>query len=153
MKSIYSQFKMDGKLEQEGIWLEYGQLEDGTPIRVKIARAGGGNIAFNKALEKATRPHKKALQHNALDSKVAERIYREVFADTVILDWQGITGQNGEMIPFNRENVLKVLEDLPEFFSDLREQAHAAANYRLDELEGDLKNSGRSCSTDSSKDQ
>ena len=60
--SLYKLFKTNENLETDGIWLEYGQTADGKPIRIKIARAGGHNVAFSKALEKATRPYKKAIQ-------------------------------------------------------------------------------------------
>ena len=65
--SLYKLFKTDEKLETDGVWLEYGQTEEGKPIRIKIARAGGRNVAFAKALEKATRPYRKAIQTGTLD--------------------------------------------------------------------------------------
>lgn len=149
--SLYKLFKTDENLETDGIWLEYGQNEKGEPIRIKIARAGGHNSAFSKALEKATRPYRKAIQTGMLDNKTADRLYKEVFAETVVLDWMNVEGPDGQPMEFKRENVLKLFEDLPDLFADLREQANNVALFRDEVREADLGNSGKSSSTGSSK--
>lgn len=149
--NLYSQFKTDESLETEGVWIEYGETEDGKPIRIRIARAGGANQKFAKALEKATRPYKKAIQTGTLDNKTADRLYREVFVDTIVLGWENVQGPDGKDLEFTRENVLKLFADLPDLFTDLREQASSAAIFREELLEADLGNSGKSSSTGSSK--
>ena len=149
--SLYKLFKTNENLETDGIWLEYGQTADGKPIRIKIARAGGHNVAFSKALEKATRPYKKAIQTGMLDNKTADRLYKEVFAETVVLDWINVEGPDGQPMDFNKENVLKLFEDLPDLFVDLREQAGTVALFRDEVREADLGNSGASSATGSSK--
>ncbi len=149
--SLYKLFKTDEHLETDGIWLEYGQNEKGEPIRIKIARAGGHNSAFSKALEKATRPYRKAIQTGLLDNKTADKLYKEVFADTVVLDWINVEGPDGKPMEFKRENVLKLFEDLPDLFADLREQANNVALFREEVREADLGNSGKSSSMGSSK--
>lgn len=149
--SLYKLFKTNENLETDGIWLEYGQTEKGEPVRIKIARAGGHNVAFSKALEKATRPYKKAIQTGMLDNKTADKLYKEVFADTVVLDWINVEGPDGKPMEFKRENVLKLFEDLPDLFADLREQANNVALFREEVREVDLGNSGKSSTTGSSK--
>ena len=149
--SLYKLFKTNENLETDGIWLEYGQTEKGEPVRIKIARAGGHNSSFSKALEKATRPYRKAIQTGMLDNKTADKLYKEVFADTVVLDWINVEGPDGQPMEFKRENVLKLFEDLPDLFADLREQANNVALFRDEVRESDLGNSGASSSTGSSK--
>ena len=149
--SLYKLFKTNENLETDGIWLEYGQTADGKPIRIKIARAGGHNSAFSKALEKATRPYRKAIQTGMLDNKTADKLYKEVFADTVVLDWINVEGPDGQPMEFKRENVLKLFDDLPDLFADLREQANNVALFREEVREADLGNSGKSSTTGSSK--
>ena len=149
--SLYKLFKTNENLETDGIWLEYGQTADGKPIRIKIARAGGHNSAFSKALEKATRPYRKAIQTGMLDNKTADKLYKDVFADTVVLDWINVEGPDGKPMEFQRENVLKLFEDLPDLFADLREQANNVALFRDEVREADLGNSGKSSTTGSSK--
>lgn len=149
--NLYKLFKTDENLETDGIFIEYGETDDGKPVRIRIARAGGKNTAFTKALEKATRPHRKAIQSGSMDNATADRLYRDVFADTVVLGWENVTGPDGKPLEFNKENVLKLFQDLPDLFQDLREQAANAALFREAVLEEDLGNSGKSSATDSSK--
>lgn len=151
--SLYNLFKTDENLEKDGIWIEYGEASNGEPTRIKIARAGGQNTAFTKALDKATKPYRKAIQTGMLDDKTADRIYKDVFADKVVLDWMNVEGPDGKMMDFTKENVMKLFTDLPDLFADLREQAGNVSLFRAEVREADLGNSGKSLSTDSSKDQ
>lgn len=158
MTGLYSMFKTNSKDEREGVWLEYGrtpktdQDPEGLPIRIKIARAGGKNTDFNKALEKATKPHRKAIQTGHISVETVEALYREVFVDHCIVGWENVAGAAGEMLPYTRPNVLRVLTDLPDLYEDLKGQANSLGLYREEEREADLGNSGRSLSTDGSKD-
>lgn len=149
--SLYKQFKTDEALETDGIWIEYGVTDTGQPIRIKIARAGGRNTAFSKALERATRPYRKAIQTGTLDNKTADNLYKDVFAETVVLDWINVEDQDGQPMDFKKENVVKLFNDLPDLFNDLREQAANVALFREEVLEGALGNSGKSSATGSSK--
>lgn len=151
--SLYKQFKTNEALETEGVWLEYGQTDAGQPIRLKIARSGGKNTAFSKALEKATRPYRKAIQTGMMENTTADRLYKEVFAETVVLDWINVEGPDGKPLEFKKENVLQVFEDLPDLFNDLREQAANVALFREEVREDDLGNSGRSSATAGNKAQ
>jgi hypothetical protein len=130
--SLYKQFRTDPKAEKDGVVLDYG--EGG---RIRIARAGGSNKAYLSAIEKMHRKYRKQIQLNILSEDVSQRILREIFADTVILGWEGVTGPDGKDLDFTRANVLKVLEDLPDLFADIREQASSAALFRetLEEID------------------
>lgn len=139
--SLYKTLKTAASLETEGITIQYGVDALGQPITITIARSGGANVTFAKALEAATRPHRKAIQLETLDNRVADRLYLEVFAKTVVLGWTNMRDEEDNLLPFNVDNVIKVLSDLPDLYSDLREQAGKAANFRLDRLESDLGNS------------
>lgn len=66
--SLYTLFKTNKEFEQDGIWIQYGVTDQRQPIRIKIARAGGANKNYLKALEIATRPYRKAIQTGALDN-------------------------------------------------------------------------------------
>lgn len=149
--SLYTLFKTDANLEKDGIFIEYGEASNGQPTRIKIARAGGQNTAFTKALERLTKPYRKAIQTNSLDDKTADRVYKEAFIDGVLLGWENVEGPDGELLEFNRENAIKLFTDLPDLFRDLREQAENVALFRAEVREVDLGNSGTSSSTGSSK--
>ena len=52
--SIYELYETDLAKEIEGFWHKVNKR-----ISVKMARAGGANLAFTKAMEEKTRPHRK----------------------------------------------------------------------------------------------
>lgn len=149
--SLYSLFETNENLEQDGIWIEYGPASNGKPIRIKIARSGGSNKEFNKRLEKATKPYRKII--NSLNNEKAEEIYLQVFAETVVLAWENVENRSGSEMEFNIGNVLKLFNELPELYRDLRDQSNNIALFRTELLEADLGNSGTSLSMVLNKDR
>jgi hypothetical protein len=143
--SMYQQFQTDTQAERKGIVLDYGDF------RVTIARAGGANKRFQKTLEARTRHLKRLIQTDNLDNEQAEPIVREVYADTVVLDWelqqpdgswtQGIEGPEGEVLPVTKENILATFNNLPDLFADIKEQALKASLFRVALKEQAAKNS------------
>ena len=142
MASPYDLFKTDPGIETEGLTLDYGDFQ------IRIARAGGANRGFVRALEAKLKPYRRQLQSETLDDQVAERILREVYADHVILGWRGVTDGEGKAMTFSRANVLRLLTDLPELFRDIQEQAGRIALFRAQELE-DAKGNSRARSAGS----
>lgn len=140
---MYDIFQTDEDLEVSGIWLDYGDF------RIKIASAGQGNKKYVRYAEKALKPVRRAMQAGALSNERSLSIMSDIFAKTIVIDWQvkvegtwktGIEGPEGEIIPFNYDNVKKVFEDLPNLFIDIQEQANSIANFRKMEMEEDSGN-------------
>jgi hypothetical protein len=75
-----------------------------------------------------------------MDEDTAARLMREVYADTVILGWEGVTGRDKAPLAFTRENVLQVLTDLPDLFADIQEMSNKVALFREEIREDDAKN-------------
>ncbi len=138
--SLYNQFKTNSDYEKDGIWLEYSVDEKGKSTRIKIARAGGTNIKYAKILETKFKPYRRALQTETLDNATADKLLREVFAESIVLDWENVTDENGKKLAFSKENVIKVLEDLPELWADIREQANKMVLFRQEAQEIAAKN-------------
>lgn len=138
--SLYKQFKTDEKFETEGIIIEYGTGANGKPISFRVARAGGNNQKYLKLLESRTKPYRRQLQNDSLDLKVAEKIFLEVFVDSVLLGWENVEDATGVLLPFTRDNAIKVFTDLPDLYNDLREQAAKSSLFRVEIKEVDAKN-------------
>jgi hypothetical protein len=138
--SIYKQFETDKECEQKGVWLPVGVNEDGSKAMIRIARAGGSNQKYQKVLEVRTKPYRRMIQNDILEVKVADEVMVEVFADAVVLAWEGILDREGKPIPFSRENVVKLFKELPDLFNDVREQSTKSALFRKDVLEAEGKN-------------
>lgn len=147
---LYANYATDKNLEVSGIFFEAGEIKEGDkvlPIRFRIARAGGANDAFAKALERESKPFKRAIQTKTLSNKQANDIYLKAFIATVLLGWENVRDRQGQELAFTPENATTLLNDLPDLFNDLREAAGDAALFREDELEHDLGNSGPSSNT------
>jgi len=140
---MYDVFETDEDLETDGIWLDYGDF------RVKIASAGQGNKKYVKYAEKALKPVRKAMQAGALSNERSISIMSDIYAKTIVLDWEvmvdkkltkGIESREGEILPMTYENVRQAFMDLPNLFIDIQEQANSIANFRKAELEEDSGN-------------
>ena len=140
---MYDIFEADENLETSGIWIDYGDF------RVKIASAGQGNKKYVRYAEKALKPIRRAMQAGALSNERSMAVMSDIYAQTIVLDWQvkvdnewktGIEGREGEILPFNKEEVQKVFTSLPNLFIDIQEQAQSIANFRKSGLEDDSGN-------------
>lgn len=134
-KSIYDKFSTDKKLEQEGVTLDYG---DGMEIR--IARAGGSNVKFEKALQAKSRKYGLQVKHDLLDPDQMRELMREVLAETVVLGWSGVTDREGNTLSFSKENCVQLFKDLPDLFDDVLEQSRKAALFKTSILEAESGN-------------
>src|SRR5579872_2625402 len=94
-KSIYNLFQTDNVKEREGVVVEYDDLG-----KITIARAGGANARYNTAIYQKMQPYRRQLQlkQNKLDDKTIKlmrRLNMELFAETVVLGWEGICDAEG----------------------------------------------------------
>jgi hypothetical protein len=145
MTGPYDLFKTDTEIEVKGVELDYGDFY------LVIARAGGKNKAFAKYMERAMRPYRRALQTDTLSDEVAEQVLKQAYAEKIVLGWgckddEGemchgeMKDGNGEMMPFSAHNVVKLFDDLPDLFQDVREQASKVGLFRLKDVEEDAGN-------------
>lgn len=138
--SLYTQFETDREIEKTGIVLDYGFNSKKQPIQIRIARAGGANERYSKLLELRTKPYRRQIQNETLENAVAEKITKEVYAQTVVLGWTGVEDRDGNEMPFTQENCVKLFTDLPDLWSDVQSQSTRASLFRAEILEADAKN-------------
>jgi hypothetical protein len=146
--SLRKTFKTDRTAEVEGVWLEVAVNDhNGKPIRIRISRMSASNKRYTKELNKVTKPHQSAIQNDALDNDLARKMLQEVFADTVLLDWDNLpkselTGNEAdeELLEFNRENALALFAELPDLYDDWESRAQKSAAFREQERETAGKN-------------
>lgn len=138
--NLYKQFGTNKSLEKEGIYIDYGKNSNGSPIRIRIARAGGANVRFQKVLEAKSKPYRRQIQNDTADAEVVDQLMKEVYAETIILGWEGVDDAEGNEIPFTKENCVRLFNDLPDLWSDIAEVSRKTAAFRNEILEDDLKN-------------
>lgn len=134
-RSIYDLFDRDEEMEIKGIWQNFGIYG-----RFLIARAGGSNARFSSMFSKIMEPYQRQIQKEMLEESKANELLIMVFAKTVILGWEGVTGKDGNELKYSYKNCVKLLTDLPDFFLDMREEAMRISNFRKIDLEDDGKN-------------
>lgn len=144
--SLYDQFSMDQNAEVHGVLLDYGSAG-----RIRIARAGGKNIRFQRRVEQFQKRYKRQLDLEVLEDEVATKELVSIYADTIVLGWESgpddkpkegvIPGPDGKDLKFNRDSVVKLLTDLPDLFADIRAQSMQLALFREAMKQDDAGNS------------
>ena len=147
--SLRSQFKTSPKLETEGVWLELGNT------RIRLARAGGQNQKYNAAMEKVSKLHRRAIENELLSSEKSLAILRDVYADTVVLDWETNIGTEdnpnwvegiepetpgADLLPVTRENIIATFKELPDLFLECKRTAEKMMYFSQSLLDGTVKN-------------
>lgn len=135
MSSIYEMFATDLKIEVEGFT---HRITD--KISFQLARAGGANAKFSKAMEIKTRPYRRQITEDTMDITLANKLLIEAFAETVVLGWEGITDSDGKEIEFSVKAAVQLFTDLPDLFNELREAAAKQSNFRASEVQDDVGN-------------
>jgi len=142
MTSAYSLFKTSSDLEKKGVKLEY--TED---MYFIIARAGGENKEYSRVLESLLRPYESQVRSGIMPNELAEKLFKEVYARSIVKNWGSkkygegkIEGENGKEFSFSVENCIKLFNDLPLLFQEIKDFSENFKNYKYFELEKDLKN-------------
>lgn len=154
---MYDKFKLDKKLQSEGVKLDLGDF------RIGIARAGQGNPKYLAAVDAIQKKHSRAIANNLLSSEKDQEIARELFASTLVRSWEvavpedhpgaypddddegkfwvsGIEGPDGNILPFNEANVILTFKNLPELLSEVKAVADNMSLFRASLVEDQAKN-------------
>lgn len=139
LKGPEALFKTSPKAEAAGVELDYGDFW------IKVTRAGATNSRFKKLFDKAMKPHRRAVANDTMNNEVAERITREVWAESIVLGWgsklgDGLMPYQGEALTFNVPNCIRLFDELPDLFIDVREQSMKLGLFQDDEQETDTGN-------------
>lgn len=138
--SIFNQFGIDKDKEENGLPIEYAPNKDGTIPAFRIKRMGPSNQKYQKAMEDRWKPYRRQIEQKTLDIATINRISREIFVDTVLIGWENIQNRNGEVIPFNRQEAIKLFTELPELENDLTTKASDFALFVESSREDDSGN-------------
>jgi len=130
MGALMEMYKTDTQLESAGVWLQYGETDDGKPIRIRVARAGGSNKRYNKALQAAIRPVQRLVATGNMPIERSTTIVQGVFSRHVILEWENVDIEDEADVPFTPENAMRLFTVLPGIWEDIQEQASSSAIFR-----------------------
>ncbi len=132
---IKKRFATDVKKETEGVWVDIG---DG--MRLKIARLGNKN--YTSRFQELLRPYRAQARAGTLAQDLAEKLYNDALAETILVGWEGIE-LDGETLTYSRENALRLIQELPDFKTTVTEIANTMEAYREADIAAGIKNSER----------
>jgi len=150
--SINKQYRTDKSRETDGVTIEYADTDGNVEAWFLCRRPGGRNMDFQRALNKRLRKYREAIQE--MDEEEQEdlltKIYAEVYAETVILDWGGdIEGPDGtNPAECTQENIVWLFhEDCPDLFENLQMRLGRRNIWQPEDKEAAEKNSETVSST------
>lgn len=96
-------------LESEvgGVWFDY----PGTPIKLKIARAG--NIEFDKEFRKILKGTRMSILEIETDAFDLQKL---AVAKHILIDWKGVIDEDGSLVIYDSDKGLEMFND-DEFYS------------------------------------
>lgn len=140
--SLFKQFKMDPTKENEGVLITYGPNDDGSIPTFRIARRSGNNQRYAKSLMQESQPYRRMIDLGVLPQATSEKVFRRVFCSSVLLGWENVQDdETKQLIPFNIDNAMHLMQALPDLYDDLVAQSTNIALFRLTEVEDAAKNS------------
>lgn len=130
MGNLYKAFSTSEQLEKEGVWFE---IDDET--KFLLARAGGANEKYQRALQTRGKPYSRRAARGNLDPTTIKDIEKQVFLDSILLGWKGVRDQDGDEMEFTRGNAIKLMNDLPELYETLVDAAQTLAYYKAEYID------------------
>ena len=125
----FEMFETEEGYEVDGVWQDFGDF------RIKLARSGGRNTAYNKMLADEIKKLGKAT-FEAIEPEEASALVQRVFVKTIIKNhevkdedgkWkQGVfIRKDGKIctVPFNHKNMELCLKQLPDYWNKIQEYA------------------------------
>ncbi len=106
--SLKGKFKTSSAAVRDGVWFDVCENKDKTKCRVRLRRAGRGNPLWSVAF----REHTKDRDMEAVSPEEDEVITAGIFAEANVADWEHFQpDDDGVELPFNNDNVVKILSD------------------------------------------
>lgn len=123
--SFLNKYKTDKRAEVEGVWVE---VDAGTSFR--IARLNNDKAReMRRTLEKPYR------NFQTIPDSKSEEFLRKIVAHTILLDWKGMTDENGTEIAHSPEAVERILKDYPDLLNDVVMLSAARETFQTESIE------------------
>lgn len=147
--SLRKNYKTDKKAELDGVSVVIGINEyNDKPMSIILSRISPTNKRYTKALQEATKPYEAAMQADTMDVDLGNKIFRQVFAETILLGWDNIPlsditdndDDNNKVAEFSVDNAMALFDLMPEAFEKWDAMARKAATFRAKAMDNAAKN-------------
>ena len=135
LKKVYG---TDLDKASEGVWFDSSMIPG---LRFKIAKSG--NPEYDKLIRNLYKPYRKALQKGRdLDQTIQDKIMAEVIAKTIVLNWKGMPGEDGNDVLHSVDECMNLMLDpeLEDLKAEILEFADDSAKFELELDEATEKN-------------
>ena len=138
-KNPYAAFNIDQSLEEEGRWIDYGDF------RVKVARMGGKNTAYSKAMLDISKKYSVS-SIKRMNEEKSSKLLNELYINTLIKGWEvwdydkeeWVAGvhdySTGEIVEPSFDNIFSVFNNFVELRSDILQKSDNKDNYIKEEV-------------------
>lgn len=133
MNTIEKLFKTDKDAEQQGV-----EHYIGGGVTLRIARQN--NPAYREYIAQLIRPYREEVEAKNLADDVWVELINKAMSKTILVGWDGIKDDNGNEIQYTPEKALDFLSQMPDFREVVSAFSTNMENYRVSELEKDIKN-------------
>lgn len=128
-------FATDKNAIEDGRWFPIG---NGARFKIRSARSK----AVQEARERIYGPYDRTLRGVAkLPKEVSDRLSRQLAAEGMLADWDGVTGEDEKAIPFNVENAIAAFEQYEDLLEIVVSTSLESELFRVQLNEADAKNS------------
>jgi hypothetical protein len=104
----------------------------------KVRSASASNRGYRYALAIAASKHRDELKADTARAfDLHEDVLIEAFADGVILGWNGVDGEDGQPLEFNRENCIHIMQSCPAIWDQIKEVALDDDRFKFVKEDGD----------------
>lgn len=128
--SLTRNFKTNENAINKGVPVTLPENDDGSVPTIYVARMHASNQRYQKAITAAMKPHQFEIQRGKFSEEKAQELLRSVFASTCVTGMvnvllSDVTGDENDtgFAEFTRENVERLLTNLPELYEMLVEKA------------------------------
>ena len=128
------EFTADETKELEGVWV-YFDIEETQGLLI----AEAWNENFMKAFRKFPRGFQNRARLGTLDTKTDRRIWHKLLAETILLDWKGIS-HGGKALKYDPKVAASMMSEYKKFIKFVWDTASEESLYMKERAEEDEKN-------------
>lgn len=141
MAGFKDRYATDRSLEEEGVWVDYG---DG--LKVKVRRLNSKHSRETR--RKLEKPYAAQFRNRDMPESLQEELLNKQVAKAIVVDWEGVENpdKEGEQLPCTEENVLRMITEFPDFRDDILTAAMERTTFEKEQRKAAEKNSKSSSS-------
>lgn len=135
--SIFDICETDANAEEDGRWFR-DVFGDGSNVDVKLRRlTSKPSMQVRRRLDKGFR---KYLKNGVYPDAIAIEVLNRQVSEAVLIDWAGVIGRDGAVIPYTRDGALELLSKLPVFRDTILSMSQNLDNFRVEDQAAAVKN-------------